>query len=139
MKGIPKMDNIWILAVEAEQADNETATTTSTNVPSDPNTQSGNTKSPKAFDPMFMITMGLMFVVFYFLLFRGPQKKQQKHKKMVQSLQKNDRILTVGGIYGTVVDIKDNEITIKVDESNNTKMRISRNAIADNMSKEKDL
>ena len=58
---------------------------------------------------------------------------------MVQSLQKNDRILTVGGIYGTVVDIKDNEITIKVDESNNTKMRISRNAIADNMSKEKDL
>jgi preprotein translocase subunit YajC len=139
MKGIPKMDNIWILAVGAEEADNETATTTSTNVPSDPNTPPGNAKSSKPFDPMFMVTMGLMFVVFYFLLFRGPQKKQQKHKKMVQSLQKNDRILTVGGIYGTVVDIKDNEITIKIDESNNTKMRISRNAIADNMSKEKDL
>ena len=139
MKGIPKMDNIWILAVEAEQADTETTTTTSTNGSSDPNTQSGNARGPKPFDPMFMITMGLMCVVFYFLLFRGPRKKQQKHKKMVQSMQKNDRILTVGGIYGTVVDIKDNEITIKIDESNNTKMRISRNAIADNMSKEKDL
>ncbi|TFG49116.1 MAG: preprotein translocase subunit YajC [Candidatus Brocadiia bacterium] len=75
---------------------------------------------------------------FYFILFRGPQKKQQQIKKMVQALQKNDRILTVGGIYGTIVEIKDNEITIKIDESNNTKMRISRNAIADNLSKGKE-
>jgi preprotein translocase subunit YajC len=53
---------------------------------------------------------------------------------MLQSLKKNDRVQTVGGIFGTIVDIGDNEITLKVDESNNTKIRISPNAIGRNIS-----
>ena len=80
--------------------------------------------------------MGLMLVVMYFLMFRGPRKKQQRHKQMVQSLQKNDRIRTIGGIIGTVVDIKDDEVTIKVDEANNTKIKIIASAIGKNVSKE---
>jgi preprotein translocase subunit YajC len=73
----------------------------------------------------------------YFLLFRGPRKKQQQHKQMVQSLGKNDRVQTIGGIIGTVVDIKDDEITLKVDESNNTKIKVSPSAIGRNLSKDK--
>jgi len=73
----------------------------------------------------------------YFLLFRGPRKKQQQHKQMVQSLGKNDRVQTIGGIIGTVVDIKDDEITLKVDESNNTKIKVSLSAIGRNLSKDK--
>ena len=56
---------------------------------------------------------------------------------MVQSLQKNDRIRTIGGIIGTVVDIKDDEITLKVDESTNTKIKIASSAIGKNLSQEK--
>lgn len=56
---------------------------------------------------------------------------------MVQSLQKNDKIRTIGGIIGTVVDVKDDEITLKVDESNNIKIKIASSAIGKNLSKDK--
>ena len=78
----------------------------------------------------------LIFAVMYLLLFRGPRKKQQKQKQMIGSLQKNDRIRTIGGIIGTIVDIKDDEITLKVDESNNTKIKIAASAIGKNMSQD---
>lgn len=77
-----------------------------------------------------------MFVLMYVILFRGPRKKQQEHKQMMQALAKNDRVQTIGGILGTVVDIKDDEITLKIDESNNTKMKIVRSAISRNLSKD---
>jgi len=57
---------------------------------------------------------------------------------MVQSLQKNDKVQTIGGIIGTIVDVKEDEITLKVDESNNTKIKVSPNAIGKNISKDKD-
>jgi preprotein translocase subunit YajC len=69
-----------------------------------------------------------------FMLFRGPQKQKQKRKQLVQSLKKNDRVQTIGGIIGTIVDIKGDEITLKVDESSNTKIKIVSSAIGKNMS-----
>ena len=72
----------------------------------------------------------LIFVVMYMFLFRGPKKKQQQHQKMVQSLRRNDRVRTIGGILGTVIDVKDDEITLKVDESNNTKIKVAASAIS---------
>lgn len=56
---------------------------------------------------------------------------------MVASLQRNDRVRTIGGILGTVVDVRDDEIVLKVDESNNTKIRISPNAIGARVSEDK--
>ena len=82
-----------------------------------------------------LIMIVAMFVIMYFLLFRGPRKQQKEQAKMRSSIQKNDKILTIGGIYGTVLDVKDNEITIKIDESTNTKMKISLNAIASKVEK----
>ena len=76
-----------------------------------------------------MIFIGVMIVIMYFFVLRGPKKKQQKHQKMVQSLQKNDRVRTIGGILGTVLEVKDEYIVLKIDESNNTKMKISPTAI----------
>ena len=76
----------------------------------------------------------LIFVVMYMLLFRGPKKKQQQHQQMVQSLRRNDRVRTIGGIIGTVIDVKDDEIILKVDESNNTKIRVSPSAISKSLS-----
>lgn len=86
---------------------------------------------PKKKDPMFtFILMGLMFVVFYFMIFRGPKKKQQQQQKMIQSLEKNARVQTIGGILGTILEVGDNEITLKIDEANNTKIKVLPSAIA---------
>ncbi|MBA7561835.1 hypothetical protein ES708_03481 [subsurface metagenome] len=131
------MNNIWILAQASDEGPavitgepvSEEQTTTIT-VASDPNAAAKQGPPP---GPMArygnLIFIGLMVLVFWMLLFRGPRKKQAEHKKMVQALQKNDRVRTIGGIYGTVIDIKDDEITLKVDESNNTKIKISPSAI----------
>ena len=78
---------------------------------------------------MSMLPFILIFVVMYLFLFRGPKKKQAEHKKMLSSLQKNDRVRTIGGILGTVIDIRDDEVTLKVDESNNTKIKVTTGSI----------
>jgi preprotein translocase subunit YajC len=83
----------------------------------------------------FIILIGFTILMFFFVL-RGPRKQKQQHKQMVSSLKKNDKVRTIGGIIGTVVDIKDDEFVLKVDESNNTKMRFSISAIGRNLSKE---
>ncbi|OHB52968.1 MAG: preprotein translocase subunit YajC [Planctomycetes bacterium GWF2_42_9] len=76
-----------------------------------------------------MIFIGLIFVVLYFMMFRGPKKRQQQQNQMVKSLKKNDRVQTIGGIFGTVLDVSDTEITLKIDESNNTKIKIAPSAV----------
>ncbi|MHC4544820.1 MAG: preprotein translocase subunit YajC, partial [Planctomycetota bacterium] len=83
----------------------------------------------------FWFLIPLMLVV-VFMLFRGPQKQKQQRKQLVQSLKKNDRVQTIGGIIGTIVNIKGDEVTLKIDESNNTKITIVASAIGKNMSKD---
>ena len=90
----------------------------------------GTDQPPPPRNPwMQMLPFIMIFVVIYLFLFRGPKKKQAEHKKMLGSLQKNDRVRTIGGILGTVVDIKDDEVTLKVDESNNTKIKVTSGSI----------
>lgn len=74
-----------------------------------------------------MIPMLLVFVIFYFLLFRPQKKEQQKTEKMIAALQKGDKIITVGGIHGTVSSTKEKTLIVKVDE--NCKIEINRSAI----------
>ena len=137
------MSNIWILAqndapssITSEQVVAEDTAETTTTTDSDPNTTGGRPGGRGAFGPYNLIFLGLMFVLMYMILFRGPRKKQQQHKQMVQALAKNDKVRTIGGIIGTVVDIKDDEITLKVDESNNTKIKVLPSAIGRNVTKE---
>ena len=71
-----------------------------------------------------------MFVVIYFVMLRPQKKKQKQHKQMLESLKKNTRVRTIGGIIGTVVDIREDEVILKIDEAGNTKMRVIRSAIS---------
>ena len=132
------MDNIWLLAqapsISSEPVNSEQITTQTADE-SYPDAGAPQTQQPRSPLPT-MIMIGLMFVVFYFLIFRGPRKREQQHKQMVRSLRKNDKVRTIGGILGTIVDIKDDEIILKIDESNNTKIRISTNAIGKNLLKD---
>ncbi len=138
------MNNVWVLAQAADEESPSSISSepvtqggeaTSTTVVSDSNTPA--TRTQRGFSPMQYLPFILIFVVMYLLLFRGPRKKQQQHKQMVQTLEKNDRVRTIGGIIGTVVDVKDDEITLKVDESSNTKIKIVSSAIGKNLSKDK--
>lgn len=129
------MANIWILAQAETQDASKVITSepvseqeTTALVAADPNNVTAARK-PQGAQQFQIILFAAMIFVLFMVMFRGPRKKQQEHKKMVQSLQKNDRVRTIGGIYGTVVDVKENEIVLKIDESNNTKIRVSTNAI----------
>lgn len=78
----------------------------------------------------FIYIMIAVMVIMYFMTTGGKKKQEKKHQQMVRDLKKNDRIRTIGGILATVISVKDNEITIKIDESNNTKMTVVSTAIA---------
>ena len=137
------MSKVWILAqneapspILAEPVDGEDTSETTTAAASDPNGTGDTTGGRGTFGTYNLVFLGLMFVLMYMILFRGPRKKQQQHKQMVQTLAKNDKVRTIGGIIGTVVDIKDDEITLKVDESNNTKIKVLPSAIGRNVTKE---
>lgn len=68
------------------------------------------------------------FAIFYFILIRPQQKKQKELQKMIEALKKGDRVMTTGGIFGSVVGFKDNILVLKIDE--NTKIEILKSAVA---------
>lgn len=70
----------------------------------------------------------IIFVIFYFLLIRPQQKKQQEHKSMLNSLKRGDKIITTGGLYGTIEKLTDTTLELKI--ANQVKITLSRSAIA---------
>ena len=74
------------------------------------------------------VPMILIFVVFYFLLIRPQRKKDKEAKAMLDNLKVGDRICTIGGIYGTIVKIKDDVLTVEVGEQK-TQMVFARWAV----------
>jgi preprotein translocase subunit YajC len=76
---------------------------------------------------MMWVMMALIFVVMWFFMIR-PQRKQQKELQAFRdSLKKGDKVVTIGGIYGTVCEIKEESVLIEVD--NNVKIRVSKQAL----------
>lgn len=69
-----------------------------------------------------------IFIIFYFLLIRPQKKSQDEHKKMIASLKKNDEVVTSGGIHGTIVNVKEAVVTLKVDD--NVKIDVEKSCIA---------
>lgn len=137
------MQSLWIVAQAGGSEPTGTAavpieqgqTSTTQKVPADPNSQKQQ-QTTRGMDPMGLVLLGLLLVFMYFILFRGPKKREQEHRKMIQSLKKNDKVRTIGGIIGTIVDVSDEEITLKVDESTNTKIKVIPSAIGKNLSGE---
>ena len=83
---------------------------------------------PQGSGAPMLIPMILIFAIFYVLVFR-PQKKEQKAKQtMRESLKKNEHAVTVGGIHGTVVLVKEKTVTLRVDDS--TKIEFDKDSIA---------
>lgn len=75
-----------------------------------------------------LVTFGLVFAIFYFLIIRPQNKRQKQTQQMLQALKKGDRVVTIGGIRGTIFSLKDDTAVLKVDDS--TKIQFSRSAIS---------
>jgi preprotein translocase subunit YajC len=76
-----------------------------------------------------LIALVLAMIVFYWWMARSQKKERQKHIDMLAALKRGDRVQTIGGIFGTVVDVRDHEVVLKVDETNNVKIRFNRGAM----------
>jgi preprotein translocase subunit YajC len=79
---------------------------------------------------MFLPAVMIAMVIFMLLSARSQKKREARDREgMFSKLAKNDRVLTVGGVIGTVLTVKDNEVVLKVDETTNTKMTFVKSAI----------
>ena len=78
---------------------------------------------------MSFLPLIAIVVVFYFFMIRPQMKKAKDQKKYIEALKKGDKILTIGGIYGKIVEVKD-DATIIMEVEDGTKMKISKNAVS---------
>lgn len=77
---------------------------------------------------MALMPIIIMLVIFYLLLFLPMRRRQKKHQDMLAKLTKGDRVVTTGGIFGTVLGVEDDIVQLKVAE--NVKLQVARSAIA---------
>lgn len=70
----------------------------------------------------------LIFLVFYFLIIRPQKTKEKEHQKRLSNLQKNDEIVTLSGIHGTIVNVKDKTVIVRIDE--NVKIELEKNCVS---------
>lgn len=81
-----------------------------------------------------LVTFVLIILIFYFLIIRPQKKRDKEAKAMIDSLKKGDKVVTIGGIHGTVVAVKDNTVVVKVDDS--ARIEFSKSAISTVTNKE---
>jgi preprotein translocase subunit YajC len=88
-------------------------------------------------EPSFLVSLLpliLIFIVFWFLLIRPQQKRMREHKEMVQATKKGDKIITSGGIYGTVSRVIDDN-SVEVEIAQNVKVKLARPTISENLTR----
>ncbi len=76
-----------------------------------------------------IIPIALVLLILYVFVFRSKRNEDKKRQDMLSALKKGDRVQTIGGMLGTVIEARESDVLLKVDESNNTKIRFTRNAI----------
>ena len=84
--------------------------------------------APGGFDPTLLLVIGATLAIFYVMLIRPQRKQQNELKKAVEALKKGDRIMTTGGIFGTVVGLKESILVLKI--ADEVKIEILKSAVA---------
>jgi preprotein translocase subunit YajC len=91
--------------------------------------------APAGFDLISLMPLVLIFVVFYFLLIRPQQKKMKSHREMIGAVKRGDKVLTAGGIIGTVVKLEESDDVLLVEIAKDIRVRVARSTISDVLNK----
>ena len=75
-----------------------------------------------------LVTFVLIILIFYFLIIRPQKKRDKEAKAMIAAMKKGDKVVTIGGIHGTLVPVKDSKVIVKVDDS--ARIEFSKSAIS---------
>jgi preprotein translocase subunit YajC len=78
---------------------------------------------------MLVVLIGGMLLYMFFGSQRTRKKEEKTRTDMLNNMKRGDRVVTAGGIVGTIVDVRETEVVLKVDESSNTKIKFTREAI----------
>ncbi|HXQ51779.1 MAG TPA: preprotein translocase subunit YajC [Stellaceae bacterium] len=81
----------------------------------------------------FILPMGLIFVVFYFFMIRPQQQKQKDAKKMLEALRRGDKVVTAGGLIGTIAKVDADEVQVEISEG--VRVRVVRTTISSVLTK----
>ena len=83
---------------------------------------------PQSAAPNPLPLLAIMFAVFYLLVFRPQTKARKEHEEMVKKLKKHDEVVTAGGLFGTVMNVKPDAVTLRIDE--NVRVDVEKSAIS---------
>lgn len=89
--------------------------------------------SPQDLLTTFLLPMALIFVVFYFFMIRPQQQKQREMKKMLEALRRGDRVVTAGGLIGTIVKAENGEVQVEIAEG--VRVKVVRSTISSVLTK----
>ncbi|MEM1211326.1 MAG: preprotein translocase subunit YajC [Planctomycetota bacterium] len=108
----------------------------------DPNAPGGNGPPPQGnpgfFGGNFIFVMLIVLVVMMVFTFAGGKKEKKRKAEMLRNLSKGDRVRTIGGIIGSIVEVREDEVIVKVDENANTRLHFTRAAVASVIEDQKD-
>lgn len=76
----------------------------------------------------FVLPLALVFVIFYLIIYRPMKTRQRNHRNLIDGLKNGDKVVTTGGIYGTVAGLRDHSFFLKV--SDQVKLEVSKSAVA---------
>jgi preprotein translocase subunit YajC len=128
MKNIWKIGLVAVLLIAILTLSTGCFTTGQTSVTSANAT--GNGDEASTWDSLWpmLVFLVVIFAMFYFLMIRPQRKRQKEQEQMLQALQKGDKIVTAGGIYGTIESVGEDSLLIKVEGG--TTLRVARNSVA---------
>ncbi len=93
----------------------------------DPSAEGGD---PAAFMRTALM-MGVVFVIFWFLIVRPQRKQEEQRKTMLEGIKKKDRVVIGGGIFGVVTNVSDDELTVRIAQNPDVKVQVRRGAVAE--------
>jgi len=77
-----------------------------------------------------LVPMLIIFAIFYFLMIRPQRKKEQTRRDMLDEIEKGDKVVTIGGIHGQLVTVREKDVVVRVDDDKGVKLKLNRSAIS---------
>lgn len=81
------------------------------------------------FSGSWLMPVMMILVLMYFILFRPQRKQEKKRRAMLGTMEKNNRVVTIGGIHGIIYSVGDTDVVLKIDERNDIRIRVSKSHI----------